>query len=310
MFGAYLKQLRIEKGLTQKELATKLNLADEEFTAVDSVTVSRWERGSTTPHIAKAIKVLQTLTLDLTPYLNAIPLTKQHSLLDDILFDSFHSHQTKIITSSYTDIKNKPSIEIQEEDLFQDIDQSHLDALKTFFKNTETDYPGLMNIRFHDYHKEDKIVAKKYIDKKTKELMGHNIWFLFDISDLEEHIQTPFDQVPFDKAKRYSPSSELAFCSVSRFYANEDVYWELQPSQLYYLAERSNIKWFYYYALHEKFARYLEEIGCEKVTYDTPTEFGAVTIGKQSFKHCLYRIEVANLFSRPEVLALMRGIKE
>ncbi len=61
MFGEYLKQLRIEKGLTQKELAAKLNLADEEFTAVDSVTVSRWERGSTTPHIAKASRYYKRL---------------------------------------------------------------------------------------------------------------------------------------------------------------------------------------------------------------------------------------------------------
>ncbi|MGR5445585.1 helix-turn-helix domain-containing protein [Vibrio jasicida] len=308
MFGEYLKQLRLEKGLTQKELATKLNLSNEEFIAVDSVTVSRWERGSTAPHTSKAIKILQTLTLDLTPYLNSIPIAKSHTLLDDILYDSFHSNQTKIITSSYKSIEK--STEILEEDLFQDTEQSHLDAVKIFFKNTESDYPGLMNIRFRDYYEENKIIAKKYVDKNTKELLGHNIWFLFDASDLDEHIQSPFDQVPFEKAKRYTSNSELAFCAVSRFYATEEVYWELQPSQLNYIAERSNIKWFYYYALHEKFAKYLEEIGCEKVTYDTPTEFGAVTIGKQSFKHCLYRIETSNLFARPEVLAIMRGIRD
>ncbi len=69
MFGAYLKQVREEIGLTQKALAAKLNLANTEFASIDPVTISRWERGSTAPTVIKAIKVLRVLTTDLMPYL-------------------------------------------------------------------------------------------------------------------------------------------------------------------------------------------------------------------------------------------------
>ena len=43
-FGAFLVQLRQEKGLTQKELAEKLYVSDK--------AVSKWERGLSLPDIA------------------------------------------------------------------------------------------------------------------------------------------------------------------------------------------------------------------------------------------------------------------
>ena len=80
MFGDYLKQLRIEGNLTQKELAVKLNLADPEFASIDSVTVSRWERNTTAPNPVKAVKVLRTLTNDLRPYLLSIEIDEDKLL--------------------------------------------------------------------------------------------------------------------------------------------------------------------------------------------------------------------------------------
>ena len=62
MFGDYLKRLRTEAQLTQKELAVKLNLADPEFASIDSVTVSRWERNITSPNPVKAVK--EPLSID------------------------------------------------------------------------------------------------------------------------------------------------------------------------------------------------------------------------------------------------------
>nr|WP_010647403.1 helix-turn-helix transcriptional regulator [Vibrio campbellii] len=76
MFGDYLKQFRVQQGLPQRELATKLNLSNPEFVSVDSVSVSRWERNTTTPNTIKAIKVLRELTLDLKPLLLSIPPLK------------------------------------------------------------------------------------------------------------------------------------------------------------------------------------------------------------------------------------------
>lgn len=84
MFGDYLKQLRNQLNLTQRELATKLNLANPEFASIDSVTISRWERNTTSPNAVKAIRVLRELALDLKPFLLSIPSPENGTMLDDI----------------------------------------------------------------------------------------------------------------------------------------------------------------------------------------------------------------------------------
>lgn len=55
--GAFLKELRIEKGLTQAKLAEKLNISDR--------SVSRWETGSTLPDISMLIELADFYEVDI-----------------------------------------------------------------------------------------------------------------------------------------------------------------------------------------------------------------------------------------------------
>lgn len=62
-FGAFLQQLRKEKGLTQKELAQKLYLSDK--------AVSKWERGLSMPDIALLLPLSRILGVSTTELLSA-----------------------------------------------------------------------------------------------------------------------------------------------------------------------------------------------------------------------------------------------
>ena len=134
MFGDYLKQLRNQLNLTQRELATKLNLANPEFASVDSVTISRWERNTTSPNTVKAIRVLRELALDLKPFLLSIP-SPDGTMLDDILYDRFHSQRAMLLTSGYEELKPSKEVEIIEETLFTEHADADLARLKNFFLN-------------------------------------------------------------------------------------------------------------------------------------------------------------------------------
>jgi transcriptional regulator with XRE-family HTH domain len=146
MFGDYLKQLRVQQGLTQRELATKLNLSNPEFVSVDSVSVSRWERNTTTPNTIKAIKVLRELTLDLKPFILSIPSPEDEIFLDDILYTRFRSQRSLLMMSDYEELKPSEEIEITEETLFEDEIDAHLTRLENFFLNADSHYPRMISI--------------------------------------------------------------------------------------------------------------------------------------------------------------------
>ena len=60
--GAFLKELRKEKNLSQEQLAEKLN--------VSSRSISRWENGNTMPDISIIIELADYYDVDIREILN------------------------------------------------------------------------------------------------------------------------------------------------------------------------------------------------------------------------------------------------
>ena len=58
--GLFLKMLRNEKGLTQEQLAEKLNVSNR--------SVSRWETGSTLPDISLIIELADYYEVDIKEF--------------------------------------------------------------------------------------------------------------------------------------------------------------------------------------------------------------------------------------------------
>ncbi|MFN1532055.1 MULTISPECIES: helix-turn-helix domain-containing protein [Vibrio harveyi group] len=305
MFGDYLKQLRVQHGLTQRELATKLNLSSPEFTSVDSVTISRWERNATTPNSVKAIKVLRQLTLDLKPYLLTIEASSEGTILDDILYDRFHSQRALLMSSEYEELKPQKDTKIIEESMFSNETADHASRLKNFFINADAHYPGLIDLDLLSFHKEDKVIANVYLDEESHKVRGHSISFLFKIEDLESLFTRPEHTLPFSLAKPYTENRELALCCLSRYAANQQVFMMLHPTLVDYLAARSNITSLYYYSFDNQFSEYLVSLGAEKVAYDSPDKSGSVTIGKTAYRKCLLKIDTSILLAQSSMIYLL-----
>ncbi|WP_343291317.1 helix-turn-helix transcriptional regulator [Vibrio harveyi] len=305
MFGDYLKQLRYQLGLTQRELATKLNLANPEFSSVDSVTISRWERNATAPKTVKAIKVLRELTLDLRPFLLSLPSPENETFLDDIIYERYYSQKALLLSSGYEELKPQEEAPIIEEALFaHDID-THLPRLHNFFLNADAHYPGMLDLDFLALDEENKLIAKVYRDSESNKVKGHSISFLFKTKDLDEHFTNPNQTLPFELVRSYSEQYQFAMCCLSRYAMSEQVFMTLHPTFVNYIASKSNITEIYYYAFDNKFSDYLVDLGAKKVAYDSPARTGSVKIGRKAYRKCLLKLDTAVLLAQPAMIYLL-----
>ncbi|NOI69854.1 helix-turn-helix domain-containing protein [Vibrio owensii] len=304
MFGEYLKQLREEIGLTQKELATKLNLASTDFASIDPVTISRWERGTTAPTTVKAIRILRVLTTDLIPFLITLPSESGKGIFEEIVEYRFKSPWATLMSSSY-DTQSKCNA-ITESQLLESDQDDYLTSLKHFFNSLSLDNKALFDIDLYQYQLDNKMVARKYTDEESKEILGHSISFLFDANELHQYFSSPFYPVPLQQARPYSTSRAMAVCTISRYSSIESVFWQNSAFGAKYVASHANIHDMYFYAVDHWSVNYMNSLDAEKIAFDTPDENGIVKIGNQSFKRCLYRVDSAIWLSRPEIIELLK----
>ena len=307
MFGQYLKQLRLERGLTQKDLCALLNLSDAELASIDAVTISRWERGITKPHASKSIKILRTLTLDLVPYLvSRSKYSPQDSIVNRIVFDRFNSINALIQTSSYTVPRLPPNPKVVEKRLNLMEAESVLENIRIFLSTSELCYPNLDQLDLYQLYRDDRLLLKVYIDQDSLEIVGHNLSVFFEVSELESRLKTPYDLLPFRKVVPYTTNSKLAICNLSRFAANRYAFEKVHGDFVKFVARHSNIHIYYHYLNSPLLFNYLVEIGAEKVGYDTLDPYGVVKVGNQSFRNCLLKIDTATILARPEIAELVK----
>ncbi|MFA0057116.1 helix-turn-helix domain-containing protein [Vibrio echinoideorum] len=163
MFGEYLKELRVSLGLTQSELAVRLNLADEEFRSVDVVTLSRWERGKTKPTLAKCLRILRCLQIDLSSFYDLIPNPNETRLLDKFEQLRFNNRVMKISSLSYEKPQEPQSALITEMPLLLKDDDKILCSLKTFYETAIYTPKGFFDINLYDYQQNKRAILKKFV---------------------------------------------------------------------------------------------------------------------------------------------------
>lgn len=69
IFGNFIKEQRLLHGLTQEEVGLFINNGGNKLAKVDAVTVSRWERGVTSPSNSKQVEVAALFNYDWFKYL-------------------------------------------------------------------------------------------------------------------------------------------------------------------------------------------------------------------------------------------------
>ena len=306
MFGDYLKRLRTEAQLTQKELAVKLNLADPEFSSIDSVTVSRWERNITSPNPVKAVKVLRTLTNDIRPYLLSIEFDEDKTQIDNYLNERYHSPKDVLMNTSYRSNQDAEPSDVVEAPLFEARGEKYEESLKNFLSGIGIDHNLLFDVDLYQYQQDHKIYGKKYLDSLTGKLHGHSLSFFFHADDLRDYFCSPYLKVPIRKTKPYAETKKMAICALTHFCSDEPTFWIDHQTGIDFLATHANVQDLYYYAVDKLTADYMIGIGAEKVAFDEPSVHGIVKIGTEKYMRCLLKLDSAIWMTRPELLLLLK----
>lgn len=84
-FGNFIKELRKEKGLTQKELGEKLNITDK--------AISKWERGLSFPDISMLNSLTSFFEIDVSELLNGERGIKQEIDIDTLIKEAIEKYK-------------------------------------------------------------------------------------------------------------------------------------------------------------------------------------------------------------------------
>ncbi|MHA2729587.1 helix-turn-helix domain-containing protein [Vibrio campbellii] len=304
-FGYYLKKLRIAEGLTQSGLVARLNLSDQELQHLDSVTISRWERGITKPSISKSIKVLRVLTNDLTPYLTSLEYDESNDLLREIAKERFHSSESMLTSASYMERLQEASQKSYKIVDFSCKTRSVSAELRNFLSNVNFDDTKIFDIDVIEYQKSGKLFAKKIIDSTSNHMVGHSISFIFDQKEIKSHFCSPYRTIPYSASKKYNEVDKFAICIVSRFSMFESVYWILNKLVPEYISLRGNIHDVYFYVFDKWSVGYMAHLEAELVAYDELDSNGLIKVGKSRYRNGLYRVDSAKFLSKQEIYKLL-----
>ena len=84
-FGNFIKRLRKEKKLTQKELGEKLNITDK--------AISKWERGLSFPDIAMLNSLASFFEIDVSELLNGEKGIKEEVDIEKVIEEAIENYK-------------------------------------------------------------------------------------------------------------------------------------------------------------------------------------------------------------------------
>lgn len=84
-FGKFIKKLRKEKGITQKELGEKLNITDK--------AISKWERGLSFPDITMLNILAEFFEIDVSELLNGEKGAKKDIDIDKEISEAIEKYK-------------------------------------------------------------------------------------------------------------------------------------------------------------------------------------------------------------------------
>lgn len=307
MFGQFLKDIRKLNDYTQKDVALKLASKSPEFSQIDLVTISRWERGITSPSNAKAIRVLRCLTKDLTPYLKYLSESAEVSSerLNDFISEHYHS---KVLQSAFAayGLGMPPEEEVIEQDVaFKQVNDPILEKIRDFHSKFNRERLDLLDLDLYLYQEERKLRGVRFFHPSNPEhTLGHSISFFFNYEELENQLKTNGCDIDFKKSARYRENVPQAMFVTSRIITSGALFRHNWIQQMRFLATHSNITHYYTSIVIGSMVPFLTDVGFEIVATKKRLEKGGIKIGRRYYERCIMKIDTSVLLSSKESLSL------
>ncbi|AQW61542.1 helix-turn-helix domain-containing protein [Vibrio owensii] len=307
MFGQLLKDIRKIFKYTQKDLAAKLSLESEEFSQIDLVTISRWERGTTTPNNAKALRVIRCLTNDVRPFLSLLThdLVPSKSL-DEFIQLRYGTNVIQLTLAAFGLQVPTDKNEIFHDEIIKKVNDPVLIKIFDYHSLFDQDRLDLINIDLYLYHEERKLHGYRFYEASQPDvIIGSTISFILSTESIENEIRLKGCDIDLKKSVKYKDSGRFSLYMASVMITSGEVFKYNWIQQLQFLSTHSNIESLYVSVVTETVVPFLLSIGFEVVATKNPVKVGGIKIGRRRYERCLMKIDTSVLLTSKEALSLI-----
>lgn len=309
MFGEILKEVRERNNLTQKDLALKLANANEEFRQLDLVTISRWERGTTSPNNAKAIRVLRSLNEDLSLFLKYLSQSQSVSSrsLDEFVYERFHSNILQSTLAAFNLNVPQEDEVIEHDKVFLQVNDAMLTKIRDYHSRFNQDRLALFSLDLYLYQEENKLHGYRfYYASEPENILGYSMAFFFNQEVLENQIRDNGCDIDMRNSTSYKKSEPMSLLWASGIVTSSALFRYNWTQQIKFLARHSNITHLYANVIIESMVPFLTDIGFEIVSAKNQVEKGGIKIGRRRYERCLMKIDTSVLLTSKEALSLVQ----
>lgn len=309
MFDKQLTQIRRSKNYTQRDLAIALSSKDEEFALLDFVTISRWERGVTSPTNAKAIRVLRCLTRDVCPFLCSLISDETPDELANFLLERFESNFRNMTLAAFEVELTDNETPLCISKLFQKVDDNVIHMLKRFHDRYNSERQDLFRLDLYLYQEEHRVYSVRvHPEDASCDVIGHTIAFFFNNAELYE--EAKHCDINFRQSIRFRDSKQCALYVASSFSSTAAVFRYQWGSFLYFLAKNTNVTEVYLNLLSGHLVDFLSELGFEIIGTKNSVNIGGVKLGARRYERCVVRVDTSVLLTNKISLCLMKEFLE
>ncbi|CAK1846592.1 helix-turn-helix domain-containing protein [Vibrio crassostreae] len=302
-FSQLLRNLRKELKFTQTEFATYLNHLDDEFNAVDVVTINRWENNKVKPNAYKALKILQCLGGDLFETIKSFKSEQEDTLIDLFLNESYGSFQSRISAvsglneqQSNRNFKSLPLISEQ-------CDTDVIDRIKLLSKFTKVDISPLDQIDLYLYYCEKKAHGHKLINTDG-DIVSHNVGFFFEDHQFET-LKT--QELDLRMACSLNSSKSINYFNISSHSETKDHVIEHIVSDIQLLSQNKNIKKYSVLVKDPNMMKLLRGVGFEVFKFSEPSAKKCnITFKNKHYSYCILTIDKIDYLTNRNVMSLIK----
>ncbi|MEZ8943757.1 helix-turn-helix domain-containing protein [Vibrio sp. 10N.247.311.12] len=302
-FSQLLRNFRKELQFTQTEFATYLNQLDDEFNAVDVVTINRWENSKVKPSSYKALKILQYLGGDLFETIKSFKSEQKDTLIELFLNESYGSFQSRISALSGLNQqqgkRNFKSLPLMSEPC----DTGVIDRIKLLSKFTKVDISPLDQIDLYLYYCEKKAHGHKLINVDG-DIVSHNVGFFFEDHQFET-LKT--QELDLRMACSLNSSKSINYFNISSHSETKDHVIEHIVSDIQLLSQNKNIKKYSVLVKDPNMMRLLKSVGFEVFKFSEPSAKKCnITFKNKYYSYCILTIDKIDYLTNRNVMSLIK----
>tara|TARA_Y100000588_G_scaffold394135_1_gene513028 strand:+ start:2420 stop:3343 length:924 start_codon:yes stop_codon:yes gene_type:complete len=280
-FSEFLKKVRNTRKLTQQEVIDLLIESDDVFSKLDLTTFSRWERGVTSPKLARQLLVARIMDEDVALLIDpeAKPAKKKVTNFEQIRLrvrNPYSSDVTPFTTHHYKSLS----------------DQS---ALRNKLMTFHQDYLG-MNVNLSDFE-HPNLMLDVFIDSSGV-LIGHLLYGYLDTSKLDSgYVPSLLSECDFLQPKEHI-NANLTLYVISVYSALASPRMVIVLMLLDILRQNNNIRYLQANCHdQEGYAFYESNSDCELTSKGPSLPFGGVKVYGKHFRYVRIKTNTESLLA-------------